>query len=535
MRRMNQLKEFREEAGMTVRELSERSGVSEDTITKIENGHRKGRSMTLRKLAKALGVTPHQLSPQQFDQGVASEFSSQESLVKPETASTSSSEVAASEVVEFGDRVSYALNVVEAVRIQSGLGAQDHLMHLTEGLRNVLLVLARNESMTPSEVTRQIGGDISATNRDLAILGEYGLVSRNESGENQTTPLGEGVAEVLSKGGLHYDRALEHVSTLMKAYESTLVFDDRPRRMDVLEAQLFSWLQRSVVQTLRDIVNVAEPVPDALTVPRTLRKQTSAITDDHVTARSTSIADLARALARKLGLEFVELTERDIDRDVVALLPESVLRRHRALPLRVDSTTGHLVVAMSDPSNLYALEDLRIISGYQITPVVATEDEIRSLQAKLFATGERITKILGEAVGESVEDDDEGIVSSVLQHAVGESASEIHIEPQADDVTVRFRVGGVLKLVMSFPRKLQHSVTARLKLLADLNIAEKRLPQDGRFSVKLNDEKINFRVAFLPTAFGEKVELRLLNTTSVEADLDQETTERANHLDSLRE
>ena len=211
-------------------------------------------------------------------------------------------------------------------------------------------------------------------------------------------------------------------------------------------------------------------------------------------------ADLAQAQAQRLGLDFVELTERDFDRDVVALVPERVLRKHGAIPLRI-SRSRHLVVAMSDPSNLYALEDLRIISGYQITPVVATEDEIRNMQAKLFATGERITKILEEAAGDGAEDDDEldlgieagpdekpiiRLVSSVLQHAVGDGASDIHIEPQAREVTVRFRVDGVLREVMSIPPKLQHSVTARFKLLAEMNIAEKRLPQDGRFSVKLN-------------------------------------------------
>jgi type IV pilus assembly protein PilB len=248
-------------------------------------------------------------------------------------------------------------------------------------------------------------------------------------------------------------------------------------------------------------------------------------------------ADLAQAQAQRLGLDFVELTEGDFDRDVVALVPERVLRKHGAIPLRI-SRSRHLVVAMSDPSNLYALEDLRIISGYQITPVVAAEDEIRNLQAKLFATGERITKILEAAAGEGAEDDGEldlgieagpdekpivRLVSSVLQHAVGDGASDIHIEPQAREVTVRFRVDGVLREVMSIPPKLQHSVTARFKLLGELNIAEKRLPQDGRFSVKLNDQindqKIDLRVASLPTAYGEKVVLRLLDTTSVEADL----------------
>src|SRR5919107_1403902 len=244
-------------------------------------------------------------------------------------------------------------------------------------------------------------------------------------------------------------------------------------------------------------------------------------------------ADLAQAQAQRLGLDFVELTERDVDREIVGLIPERLLRKHGAIPLRI-SPNRHLVVAISDPSNLYALEDLRLISGYQITPVVATEDEIRNTQAKIFATGEQITKILDDAAGEGAEDDGEldlgiealpderpiiRLVSSVLQHAVGDGASDIHIEPQAKEVTVRFRVDGVLREVMSIPPKLQHSMTARLKVLGELNIAEKRIPQDGRFSVKLNKQKIDFRVASLPTAYGEKVGLRLLDTSSVEPDL----------------
>src|SRR5215217_4458955 len=244
-------------------------------------------------------------------------------------------------------------------------------------------------------------------------------------------------------------------------------------------------------------------------------------------------ADLAQAQAQRLGLEYVELTERDVDRDVVGLIPERLLRKHGAIPLRI-SSTRHLVVAMSDPSNLYALEDLRLISGYQITPVVATEEEIRSTQAKIFATGEQITKILEEAAGEGAEDDTEldlgieagpdekpiiRLVTSILQHAVGDEASDIHIEPQAKEVMVRFRVDGVLREVMSIPPKLQHAMTARLKLLGDLNIAEKRVPQDGRFSVKLNKQKIDFRVASLPTAYGEKVVLRLLDVAAVDPDL----------------
>ncbi|HET7480223.1 MAG TPA: ATPase, T2SS/T4P/T4SS family [Rubrobacteraceae bacterium] len=245
--------------------------------------------------------------------------------------------------------------------------------------------------------------------------------------------------------------------------------------------------------------------------------------------------DLARALAARLRLEFVELTERDVDRAAASLVDQRVLRRLGAMPLRVSD--GRLVVAMSDPTNIYALEDLRMISGYPVTPVVALETEIRRVQNKLFAVGEEVTELLQEAAGESVFEDhgevelggDAGaedapivrLVGSVLQQAVGEGASDVHIEPRARELTVRYRVDGVLREVMSIPPKLQSGVIARLKILANLNIAERRVPQDGRFSVRLGGQKIDVRAASLPTVFGEKIVLRLLDTSNVEANLEQ--------------
>lgn len=244
-------------------------------------------------------------------------------------------------------------------------------------------------------------------------------------------------------------------------------------------------------------------------------------------------ADLAQAVARRLRLDYIELSDSDVDRGLMTIIDQRVLRRHGAVPLRVED--GRLAVAMSDPKDIYALEDLRIISGYPITPVVATKQDIQRVQNKLFAMGEGVSEFLEEAAGDSV-DQDEGevdlgsdagaeeapiirLVSSILQQAVGEGASDIHIEPQAQEVTVRFRVDGVLREVMSVPQKLQSGITARLKVIASLNIAERRIPQDGRFSVRVGGSKVDLRVATLPTAFGEKVVLRLLDTSNVEADL----------------
>lgn len=245
-----------------------------------------------------------------------------------------------------------------------------------------------------------------------------------------------------------------------------------------------------------------------------------------------SEADLARVQAQRLRLEYIELNVRDVDPEVVKLVPEKVLRKYGALPIRVENE--RLIVAMSDPTNIYALEDLRMVSGRQIVPVVTTEDDLQRIQTRVLADGEQIADILEEAAQENVEKEDAlelgidtkaeeapvvRLVGSILQRAVGEGASDIHIEPQAQKLKVRLRVDGVLRDFMSVPLKLQNGVIARLKILANLDIAERRIPQDGRFSVRLAGKRIDLRVASLPTVYGEEVVLRLLDTSNLQADL----------------
>ncbi len=247
-----------------------------------------------------------------------------------------------------------------------------------------------------------------------------------------------------------------------------------------------------------------------------------------LTLGHVSKEDLAQALAQRLRLNYIELTERDIDRGVASLVEQKVLRKHGVLPLRLEN--NRLMVAMSDPTNIHALEDLMMISGYPITPIVALEEEIQRIHNKIFAMSEEVSEFLEEASRETVEQDygelelgvgaspDEApiikLVSSILQQAVGEGASDIHIEPQAREVAVRMRVDGVLRETMSIPPKLRSGMISRLKIIANLDIAEKRVPQDGRFSVKLGNQKLDLRVASLPTVYGEKIVLRLLDTSS---------------------
>src|SRR5215218_9932779 len=274
----------------------------------------------------------------------------------------------------------------------------------------------------------------------------------------------------------------------------------------------------------------AEQLEEALLLQREDRREIGQIL---LSLGYINKTDLAQSLALRLRLEYIELTEKNVDRAAATLVDQKVLRKHGAMPLRVED--GRLLVAMSDPTDFYALEDLKMISGYPITPVVAVDDEIRRVQNKVFAMGEGIAEILEEAADGSISLEDFGevelgdgdadnapivrLVSSILQQAVAEGVSDIHVEPRPRQLAVRMRVDGVLREVMGVPLSLQSGVTARLKILADLDIAEKRLPQDGRFSVRLGGQKVDLRVATLPTVFGEKVVLRLLDTANVDVDL----------------
>ncbi len=245
-----------------------------------------------------------------------------------------------------------------------------------------------------------------------------------------------------------------------------------------------------------------------------------------------SEADLAQAQAQRLNLDYVELTEADVDREAVNLVPEKLLRRHGVLPLYRED--GRLFVAMSDPTNILALDDLRMSCGYRIVPVVTTEGSLQQMQTRVFSTSDQVAEILQEAA--EMEPKDHGelelgaqvdaneapvvqLVNSILQRAVGEEASDIHMEPQPQELKVRLRIDGVLRELMSVPPKLQAGIVARVKILANLDIAERRIPQDGRFSVRLVSKKVDLRVATLPTIFGEEMVLRLLDTSNLGTDL----------------
>src|SRR6476620_1828250 len=241
-------------------------------------------------------------------------------------------------------------------------------------------------------------------------------------------------------------------------------------------------------------------------------------------------ADLVRALAEQVGLEFVDLAEYHIDPSSTMLLPDALARRYRAIP--IGERDGKLLVAMSDPANVYALDDIRTITNRDVQPVVATAADVEQAIQK-FAGMDGQVEALASQASEQLESDEEQLeaaleeapivklVQAIMTQAVGDRASDVHIEPTERDVRVRFRVDGVLHDVMHSPKNIQAGLISRLKVMADLNIAERRVPQDGRVGLQVGGKQIDLRVATLPTVYGEKVVIRILNKESVLLRLDQ--------------
>jgi type IV pilus assembly protein PilB len=235
--------------------------------------------------------------------------------------------------------------------------------------------------------------------------------------------------------------------------------------------------------------------------------------------------DLVAALAQQVGLEFVDLSEYPIDPAAASLIPESVARRYRAMPVAFQDSK--LVVAMSDPANVYALDDIRTITGREVQPVVATASDVEQAIRKYSQLEGSVEQLATEASAEAddvnldvpdIAVEDAPIVKLVtllLTQAVGDRASDVHIEPTERDVRIRFRVDGVLHEVMRSPKNIQAGLISRLKVMADINIAEKRLPQDGRVSIRVGHKTLDLRVATLPTVFGEKVVIRILDKSAM--------------------
>ena len=249
-----------------------------------------------------------------------------------------------------------------------------------------------------------------------------------------------------------------------------------------------------------------------------------------------------RTLARQVGLEFVDLNDRVVDPSVASVVTESLARRYQAIPIGWED--GRLVVAMADPSNVFAVDDIRTIAGAEVRTVVATASQINETIERFYRMDTDVDAVVQAATEDAGDDNDLANVSELVEdapivkfvnllvtQAVGDRASDIHVEPAEHDLRIRFRIDGVLHEVMRSPRSIQAGVISRLKVMADINIAERRIPQDGRISMKVGGRGIDLRVATLPTVYGEKVVMRILDKGQAVLHLDElgflpETEER---------
>ena len=240
-----------------------------------------------------------------------------------------------------------------------------------------------------------------------------------------------------------------------------------------------------------------------------------------VSLRYVTDRDVAHALGEQLGIPAVNLGEHDIDPDLLGLIPSELALRAHLVPLALHE--GTLTVACADPLDNQALEDVRILSGCNLRPVVAGSDEIKRVLEQYYM--ERLIQDIhdqdAEVAGEDMDIADlqkmagEAVVirlvNMIFHQAVRDGASDIHVEPFEREVKVRFRIDGVLREISSPPRRLHSAIVSRIKILGDMNIAERRLPQDGRIRLRVAERQVDVRVSSVPTLYGESVVMRILD------------------------
>jgi type IV pilus assembly protein PilB len=241
---------------------------------------------------------------------------------------------------------------------------------------------------------------------------------------------------------------------------------------------------------------------------------------------------LARALAERYGLDHLDLGVFSVDMTAANLVSTTVAKRYQTVPVAfADKRT--LLVAMADPSNVLAVDDIAIMTGYEIRVAVAPPDDIATLISRL----DRLEDVVGESA-EIAEDGEEGaevvalhetsedapvikLVNQLVAQAVERGASDIHLAPDGRELRVRFRVDGVLQDITSVQRRMAAGVVSRIKIMAELNIAEKRLPQDGRIGLVVDGRHVDLRVVTLPSVHGEGIVMRVLDKESVVVELDK--------------
>jgi type IV pilus assembly protein PilB len=256
--------------------------------------------------------------------------------------------------------------------------------------------------------------------------------------------------------------------------------------------------------------------------------------------------EITGVLSRQYGVPSINLKFYEVDASVIKLIPQDTAVRYQIVPLsRVGST---LTIAMTDPTNVFAMDDIKFMTGFNVEPVVASETAIAEAISKFYGeveSGEELDKVMKDLSAEDAADLELAaeeqetnladleraaeeapiikLVNLIMTDAVKRGASDIHVEPYEKEVRVRLRIDGILQAVMTPPLKLRDAITSRIKIMAKLDISEKRLPQDGRIMIKYRKDgrikDLDFRVSTIPTLYGEKIVMRLLDKENLRLDM----------------
>jgi type IV pilus assembly protein PilB len=261
------------------------------------------------------------------------------------------------------------------------------------------------------------------------------------------------------------------------------------------------------------------------------KAQAQGITPEQVLMADSVVStdQLARATAEKFGINYIDLSTFEIDMSVATIISAEKARSYEVLPVR-QYEDGSVLVAMANPANVLALDDLKLMLKKELRPAVAAPDDLAGAFTRLTNLDDAVTEAFDE------DDDDEAVqldvresasdapvvklINSILVQAVTVGASDLHFEPEGKEMRVRFRVDGVLPRATTVPRKMVSGMISRLKIMADMNIAEKRVPQDGRVALRVGAVAVDLRVVTLPSVFGEKVVIRILDKSSTQMTFD---------------
>ena len=265
-----------------------------------------------------------------------------------------------------------------------------------------------------------------------------------------------------------------------------------------------------------------EQLMDALALQRGTGKRLGTVLIEH---KFITEADLIEMLRIQLGIEFIDLADTKIDPELVNVIPKNIVKKYGIIPVRLEKDV--LYLAMEDPLNFMAVEEARVVSKKKIIPMIATAAGVNRAYNILYENEGAVKAMVemrqegtfaeetrAQSTEQAIDTENASptirLVNSIIERAITERASDIHIEPGAEEMTIRIRVDGRLMKILTIPKELQQAVISRLKVLGQLNISERRVPQDGRASIKMQDQEVDLRLSTLPTIFGEKVVIRIL-------------------------